>query len=194
MMQFFDVLFEASIRSLILAAIVFLLLLALQVRNAAWKHAAWTAVLCAMLVMPVLPHAFPPVPVALPIAPIPVMNLAELPRVPATAPPVSTPVAVVPMHEFDWSRVWIAIYLLGSAVLATRLIMGWRKARRLLESSVFDPLVAAYESADISGPVTIGTFTPKVLLPSGWRNWPAETLRAVLAHERAHVTRRDTAI
>ena len=68
MMPFFDTLFEASIRSVVLATVVYLLLWALRVRDAAWRHAAWTAVLCAMVAMPVLPYLFPPVPVDLPIA------------------------------------------------------------------------------------------------------------------------------
>lgn len=194
MIQLFDTLLEASIRSLMLAAVVYLLLSVLRVRDAAWRHAAWTAVLCAMLVMPVLPHAFPTVPVVLPIAPIPVMNFAEPPRVPAVEPLIAVPVAAALAPVFDWARVWTGLYFCGSLVLVIRLIAGWWLARRLLGRSAFVPAFGAYESAGIAGPITIGVFAPKVVLPAGWRNWPAETLRAVLAHERAHVARRDTAI
>jgi beta-lactamase regulating signal transducer with metallopeptidase domain len=39
--------------------------------------------------------------------------------------------------------------------------------------------------------LTTGVVAPRILLPAAWRNWPAEKLRAVLAHERAHIVRRD---
>jgi len=42
--------------------------------------------------------------------------------------------------------------------------------------------------------MTVGVFAPKMLLPPGWQDWPEDVLTAVLLHERAHVSRRDTAI
>jgi hypothetical protein len=48
-------LLEASVRVLVVAALVGLVLGVVRVRNGALLHAAWTAVLCAMLLMPVLP-------------------------------------------------------------------------------------------------------------------------------------------
>jgi hypothetical protein len=49
----------------------------------------------------------------------------------------------------------------------------------------------AFESPLVTVPVTVGLFQPRVILPLGWRAWTAETLAAVLAHERAHGERRD---
>jgi beta-lactamase regulating signal transducer with metallopeptidase domain len=43
----------------------------------------------------------------------------------------------------------------------------------------------------ISVPVTVGAFRPTILLPADWREWDAEKLDAVLAHEISHVARRD---
>jgi len=43
----------------------------------------------------------------------------------------------------------------------------------------------------VAAPLTAGVFRSRILLPSVWRDWPAEKLRAVLAHETAHVRRRD---
>jgi hypothetical protein len=40
--------------------------------------------------------------------------------------------------------------------------------------------------------VTVGITHPKILLPCSWSEWPHEKLRAVLAHELAHLQRRDT--
>jgi beta-lactamase regulating signal transducer with metallopeptidase domain len=37
----------------------------------------------------------------------------------------------------------------------------------------------------------IGMWRPAVLLPGAWRRWPTAELRAVIAHELAHIRRRD---
>jgi hypothetical protein len=37
----------------------------------------------------------------------------------------------------------------------------------------------------------MGVIQPTILLPTGWREWDAEKLKAVLAHEMSHVARRD---
>jgi len=42
--------------------------------------------------------------------------------------------------------------------------------------------------------MTIGWLTPKILLPIAWREWDPSKLRAVLAHEEAHVRRADWVI
>jgi hypothetical protein len=48
------------------------------------------------------------------------------------------------------------------------------------------------ESILVSAPVTVGLKAPKILLPADWSQWPEDKLEAVLAHEIAHVARRDT--
>jgi hypothetical protein len=47
------------------------------------------------------------------------------------------------------------------------------------------------ESELVSVPITLGILRPVILLPAEWREWSAAALRAVLAHERSHVIRRD---
>jgi hypothetical protein len=49
------------------------------------------------------------------------------------------------------------------------------------------------EATDVGGPVTVGWRRPIVLLPPQWRTWAEGELRAVLAHEVAHVRRADYA-
>jgi beta-lactamase regulating signal transducer with metallopeptidase domain len=51
--------------------------------------------------------------------------------------------------------------------------------------------VEVRESTRLSTPATVGCFRPLVLLPDGWRGWSPQELRAVLAHELAHVARGD---
>ena len=95
---------------------------------------------------------------------------------------------------FDWRRLVMAVYLTGAVVLVLRLFLGWLTARRLIGASEYVPAVRAYQSSQILAPMTIGVFSPRVVLPADWRNWSEETLAAVLLHEREHVSRRDTAV
>lgn len=189
----FEVLLEASVRSLLLAGLVYAMLWTIRVRRAAWRHAAWTAVLGSMLLMPLLPGLFPPVSVEVPIAAEPLTTyVVEPARVVTSSAPI--PALPPPAAVFDWNRVWLGLYIGGALVLALRLFLGWLSARRLLRNSVPIASLRAYESSRISAPMTMGVFAPKVLLPLAWRDWPADVLETVLLHERAHVARRDTAV
>ena len=47
------------------------------------------------------------------------------------------------------------------------------------------------ESSELETPATLGWRKPLVLLPFDWRDWNPDELRAVLAHELAHVVRDD---
>ena len=60
--------FVAPDRSI--ACVIALILLMVRVRYGSVRHAAWTAVLCAMLLMPVLPYCLPTIaiPVLVPVA------------------------------------------------------------------------------------------------------------------------------
>jgi WD40 repeat protein/beta-lactamase regulating signal transducer with metallopeptidase domain len=53
------------------------------------------------------------------------------------------------------------------------------------------PAVALRESPAVDSPLTLGLFRPVILLPAGWRCWSDEQLGLVVAHELAHVRRRD---
>jgi heat shock protein HtpX len=47
------------------------------------------------------------------------------------------------------------------------------------------------QSAQTRVPLCLGWRKPRIVLPHDWRTWPVETLRAVIAHEMAHVKDRD---
>jgi hypothetical protein len=68
-----------------------------------------------------------------------------------------------------------------SLVASLRRAMGCRRS------------IEVREAADVGGPVTVGWRRPIVLLPPQWRNWDDDELRAVLAHEVAHIRRADYA-
>ena len=78
-----------------------------------------------------------------------------------------------------------------------------RGARPIAESEVIELLTShewedhsavpasLAESELISVPITLGILRPIILLPVEWREWSPVALRAVFAHERSHVIRRD---
>lgn len=213
---FARLLLDPSLRLIAVAAAVGGLLVVARVRSSATRHAAWTAVLAAMLLMPALPYFVPALIPAAPSAPF--VDAALPPALPfereadladgrvstsslppqqqpaastqaATTPPVSTPDdAVAP--PFPVWRVAIAVYLVVSFLLLLRFVLGWLSVRRILRMSGPDD-GRVVRSPLVSTPVTVGPFSPVVIVPSGWDTWPEETRRAVMAHELAHAARRD---
>ncbi len=208
---------DSSLRAFLVAASVATVLRAARVRCASVRHAAWTAVLCAMMLMPVLPHCVPtiavpvsvPSPTAaavpLPEEPEPSARVSAHPAVPSsnTASEVSqatvTQVQATP-HPI-WPPIALIGYGLGALALLSRLLLGWRvlgrivrASRRIVLEADYEPVpmgIPVYESPLIATPVTAGLISRKILLPVAWNLWPDEKLRAVLAHELAHARRRD---
>jgi hypothetical protein len=76
--------------------------------------------------------------------------------------------------------------------------VGWRRARRLARTA--EPVTAPVpglrvcQSDAIASPLIIGVLQPRVVLPRAWTEWPQAKLRAVLAHEAAHIRRHDPLI
>lgn len=206
--------FDYSLRVVMAAAAVGLVLLVFRVRSGAARHAAWSAVLLAMLTMPLLTMIVPrvevPVPSTLvldpgtipaydfPIDPrsIPAPSPAQLQPAPAptsaTAPPASATASRTSV--FDWRMALLVTYAAGVMFFLLELAVGWSLAHRLVRGA--SPLVLAnrwpvLESPAVTTPLTTGVLSPVVVLPRDWRHWPEEKLHAVLAHENAHIARRD---
>jgi beta-lactamase regulating signal transducer with metallopeptidase domain len=113
---------------------------------------------------------------------------------PATIP-VRTP-------RVNWVLITLGVYVLGAFAMLLRFLVGWWGAARIIASAdrlatseypaiAHSRNLAVRESRAISVPVTVGVIRCTVLLPSGWSGWSQEKLRAVLAHEIAHVRRCD---
>ena len=206
---------DISIRIVAAAAAVGLLLVVLRVRSGAARHAAWSAVLVTMLTMPallaVVPQVDVPVPSGLapnfeafagetgpyPSADIPAsLPGAERPAASAANDPVVVATAS-PRRAFDWRLAAAALYAAGVLLFLIPIAAGWIQARRLVARAVrvaCDNPAPVFESASIAAPMTTGILSPCVLLPIAWRDWPQDTIRAVLAHENAHVARRDALV
>jgi tetratricopeptide (TPR) repeat protein len=208
------VLLDSSIRILAVGAVVALLLAALRVRRGAVRHAAWCAVLGAMLAMPALRMLAASLDVRVEIPRGVAIQAGEWlpdPIAPREIPASHAPAAIVthppepvraaipaarsapPKATLPWPAMAAAIYLVGLLVMSGRFAVGWYRMRRLGAASL--PLSlpggAVFENAAVTAPLTVGTFAPRILLPSDWTSWPAWKLDAVLAHERSHLRRRD---
>lgn len=150
------------------------------------RHALWTIVAVRMLWPAGLPGFERS---SLPIDP------AVIPAWPATAVISSSTVALV------WA--------IGAAILAGRWIVQARAARRRLvmlskrESGGLPSLARAARRVGLRRlpavfvdfaaglPYVCGPWTPRLVLPAGWRAWSDDTLEYALAHELMHVRRRD---
>ncbi|ABF42888.1 peptidase M56, BlaR1 [Candidatus Koribacter versatilis Ellin345] len=206
-----SVLLEAAARALALALITYALLWMLRVKNVAAQRTAWTIVLFAAFAMPLLMQS-PWVPA--PLQWRPNFSAPQTPTIaPATAParaPVtyvrsavglgsrtaSLPPSAKPLQSRNEVPAWrptpalfFALYAAITGVLLTRLLVGlvsawriWRRSTPIAADSNASPSVRV--SAEVLSPVTIGS---GILLPSEFDQWSPERLRAVLAHERAHV-------
>lgn len=105
----------------------------------------------------------------------------------------------------------VAAWLAGVAVFTVRFAIGWLGARRIRRIGLAAPpdacrwqcselskrlglrqVVSVFESALVQVPVVLGSMRPVVLLPASVLSGLSETeLRAILAHELAHIRRHD---
>ncbi len=117
----------------------------------------------------------------------------------ALPPAGSTTPASQKTNRFPLDLLTVAwlVYLAVCAALLLRSLIGLGASIRLwLQSKPVDAakqygelgILATRSSSRISSPVNIGS---GIILPSDYSEWPAEKLRAVLAHEGSHVRQRD---
>ncbi len=199
--QIIELLTASLIRPIVLAAAAWLILRIYKVRHPASRHAVWTAVLIGTTVLPLVTVIAPQWKLPLlPKEPEPVAQ-TQLQLSNDSTETESSDVrlnAVVSASQqavkFAWPRpqtliVWC--YFAGILAMVIFRLMGWALLWRVMSKS---RLLRArlHESSEIVTPVTVGVFRPAVILPAGWRAWSANTKRAVLAHEFAHIRRRDT--
>ncbi len=152
-------------------------------------------------------------PVAAPAAPPGAAAVQAQASSPATAAPPQTggsPLGEMPppvrtgtsRWEVPWGPVLLGVWLAGIAVAAMRLFAGlWRlrslrkSARRLdlpMELAGHLRRIELLEGASESSmPLTWGWRTPRILFPAGFTAWSPERTQLVLAHEMAHIERRD---
>jgi murein DD-endopeptidase MepM/ murein hydrolase activator NlpD len=103
------------------------------------------------------------------------------------------------------ARPWLMLYLAGVCVAAARLAVARRALRRLVHGATrLDDLaahdgfttmppvrVAVYESHLAISPMLVGVWRPVLLLPRHLRDFDAVQQQMIVAHELAHLHRRD---
>jgi beta-lactamase regulating signal transducer with metallopeptidase domain len=171
----------------------------LTARQRCWL---WSAFLILALVLPVklslaLPFGAPAEATAAPVVAVAPVAAAE---------PVHSGLQIAP-----WlAEALIAGFALALTVGAIRVIAGLLAARRLVRDA--EPFALSGAAADalarfasrhgfrapavrlsrqIASPVTVGAFSPVILVPAGFEDLPAEEARAALLHEAAHIQRDD---
>ena len=217
--ELWSILAEASVRAAAAAALAAAILLATRTRAAAVRHAVWAGVTAAMLAMPLLPRAVPPLSVgtvpsfdrwpavARAVQAVPgaddrdvqgtdgrgasAATASTTGTASATTIPQAAPRAAV---RWTWPAAAAIIYFAGLFASLVSVAAGWlamsaivRRARRI----TLPDGGAALECDVVAAPLTAGVFTASIVLPASWRGWPDDTLRAVVAHERTHIRRRD---
>jgi hypothetical protein len=96
--------------------------------------------------------------------------------------------------------VLLGVYAAGLLLFVAQLLYGWslasamiRRARRAGPIHV-DVAGQVYQSSEVTVPMTVGAIRPVIVLPVAWKAWDSDTLAAIIAHEAAHVRRRDALI
>ena len=194
-------LLELALRAALIAAGTAVVLRLLRIQSAAVRHSAWTAVVVAMLCLPVWQAGG--LRVTLPVLAPVVTNVSPgADRTGAggappaavshsqTPAPTSTPLPDSPAPTpFEWASTLVSFYVAGVVVLLLRLILGTMEANRIRRSAVM--LAGRLTSTRCVTPITVGWFRPSLILPAGWEQWPSAKLAAVLTHEAAHARRHD---
>ena len=102
---------------------------------------------------------------------------------------VSNQARSITSRSWNWQAMALFAYGLVAGALLLRLAIGTLRARRLMRRSALTE--GRLTSGACATPVTVGWLRPVVILPGTWQRWSAARLDAVLAHEQAHVRRRD---
>lgn len=177
-----------------------------QGRSRLWlMFLAAAAILPAVPLADLLPHATPTVARLPPNIPV------EATVLPASSHVVATPSPAV------WLPAWSAWVMIGlvaavAVLMVVRLLVAGAAARRLVEQSrpallppevirAIDELARGHRratppirwSADVASPAVVGALNPVILVPEGLEA-EADDLRAAMLHEMAHVLRHDYAV
>jgi TonB family protein len=171
----------------ILTGITFLFALAwgvtalLRRASAALRHLIWTCAFGAVLLLAPLRWRLP--------------QHAIAPALPAIAS-VTTAVSAGPARQrarpVNPAMMLLGVWALGTGVLTIRLVRNAIRLRSLIGSARGKGPILI--SSRVRGPVVAGAVRPVILLPRNADQWSVTRRRAVIAHETAHIRRRDPAI
>jgi beta-lactamase regulating signal transducer with metallopeptidase domain len=175
---------ECAVRAALLVAGIAMVLYVMRVKTAAAKHSIWSAVVLAMLVLPIYSTWGPKASLRV-LPPVARMTAAE-----AIAPAGSLAIGFIPSPLISLRKaVLLGVYLFGLCLFLFRLGLGTLRARRLVHEAA--PHEDMRTSPMCTAPMTVGFLHPVVIFPEDWREWPEGQLEAVVTHEGEHARRRD---
>ena len=166
----------------IVFAIAWCLTALLYRASAALRHMVWTCAFGAALVLAPLRWQVPHHIVA-----------TAIPTLAAIAPVTS--VAAAPSARgvsIEWSTIVLAVWITGTMILLLRLLLNAIRLRAVVRAA--EGRAPILTSSRVPGPLATGLLRPIILLPDSAGTWTRARRRAVLAHESAHIRRRDPAI
>jgi TonB family protein len=165
-------------------------------QSGAFRHALVLSVFALLALLPLFSIVFPEIY-------IPLWKQAHVATAMVTVQEISSRAIHVPASDpINWL---FEIWLVGALLAATPLIAGIFMARRMVQRATpasptlrrtLDKLALGADvllSGNLKIPLTCGFFRPRILLPAPAEHWTSTRLEAVLAHELAHVRRRDVA-
>ena len=168
---------ELILKATLIIAIAFAVNAALGRASAAMRHLVWAAAFACLLALPIASLLAPK------WTPPPVIAVTKMVVVAAghsTAP--------APARHFDWLLI---LWCTGAALVGSRTLVGLIRVRRIARKATAfgDGLIR--RSCAVKVPITCGLLRPVILIPEDAGQWTEEKLRNVIAHEMAHVQRRD---
>ena len=169
------ILMTLAVRATLLLGVGFGVAWMLRRGPASYRHLAWVVIMAGLLAVPMLEW----MPEWVAMGP----SITVAVALPSVLPGAPRPAAV--------GRIWIVwLWMVGVALLAARTAWAQVVLWRIWRSA--SPLTARIRKSDrITTPFSFGLLRPAVLVPAEWEAWSAERRRVVLAHEWAHVERRD---
>jgi hypothetical protein len=186
---------DLLVRSIVASAIGLMALMLARKASASVRHLIAVAGLAAAVAVPLLGALLPRVSVPVLPAPKPEPTPAVV-AAPPKAMPFPTEIQTIycyaaPPPVYPWKEVWLT----ASVLLILRSFARWNWLRRKLRNAApiqgLGPHVAVVESDAFDTPMVAWIGRTVIVLPAGWREWPAERLNVVLRHEMAHVQRGD---
>jgi len=121
-----------------------------------------------------------------------VQNLAILPlSLTGTAPTLH-------QHALTWEANLMTIWILSVICLSALLIfnnvklrLGLGVVKKITLTSIKAEGLELFQSAQVSAPVLLGVFKPRLYLPDTWQRLSGRQLQTLVEHEKAHVENRD---
>lgn len=173
------------VKATLILVVAWGLSLPLRRSSAAARQLTWTVALSAILLLPAVSIAVPPVRPKVTMATTAVFE-----------GPASIAEEAPAVRKFPWMRAMTGLYMAGVAWVLGRVALGSARVALLArESRPFPKPVVSPVSVLITDqlalPVTWGFFRPVILLPMAAQEWPPDRLRLVIAHEAAHIRRWD---